>query len=105
MSQKDIETDDILNKGITEAVQMASEQMNSNLVLVPNSITATSQVVQGISYDVTIKITPEDKTNDCTVSSECPNQVYVCSFNVWSRVWMKKLEDRLIVSKPKCNKQ
>lgn len=102
MTKGDIEGNPILKKGISIAVEMASKKMNSNFALVPDTVTATSQVVEGISYDVKIEIAPKDKVDECILSSACPNEIYVCTFNVWSREWMPKPKD-LIVDKLKCS--
>lgn len=105
MNPKDIKENTDLQEGIPKAIDMANKKLqsrNSCNFILSKIIQATSQVVQGISYDVEIEMAPKDKSGDCKLSNGCPNGLYVCKFNVWARDWLKDPAKQLIVSEPVC---
>ncbi|XP_020913007.1 cystatin [Exaiptasia diaphana] len=97
---------DVPLEGIDKALDMAREKLSSNSCskfVSQKIIKAEAQVVEGILYFVKIEIAPKDKTKDCQLLDDCRNELYVCSFNIWSRSWLKDPDKQLLVDKLHCD--
>ena len=98
---------------VDEAVAEENDKMNSifRYVWLPESIEASSQVVQGVLYHVHVDIAPstcrkskEDRlkvrVDYCTVDEELSSELTQhCEFEIWSRVWMKAPDKLKITAK------
>ncbi|KAK9877570.1 hypothetical protein WA026_018674 [Henosepilachna vigintioctopunctata] len=71
-----IETVNYLNKNLS---------MGSNLIQVNKVLSATSQVVSGMSYDIKIEMSSCDMSENSV--DNCSNAPKLCDVNVWDRRW------------------
>ena len=106
-----------LLQGLSQALRLVNERdpkPSFKFVYLPDTLKASSQVVQGTLYRVNVKIAPSTCRNDfsetregleaCAVDFLSPDvlqQEKSCEFLIWSRLWLSG-KDRLLIQKAEC---
>lgn len=74
---------------LVEGIRKAEDNLNQGEKFDPNSVQATSQVVQGTLYRVNADVVSTSCLASCDILKHC-------SFKVWSRTWLKDDQNLLI---------
>ncbi|XP_041645920.1 cystatin-C-like [Cheilinus undulatus] len=103
------------DKRAQEALKFAEPELtkwnDTMLLCAPQQdIKVEKQVVEGIMYHFTVRMVKASfsKTpalHHCPIPISANSETYKCTFEVWSRPWLKNKLDRLQLLHPKCQKE
>ena len=92
---------------LMQGLKLAEKKLNDRdvgtsesgpLVFLNDSFDVSSQVVEGVLYRVKVKAAPKTCLIQAEEAANCEAQTRECSIEIWSRVWLPSVYERLKVN-------